>query len=54
LGGSGSDQAVFDVVGSADLIEGMGTGGLAFTGGTKAVGELLAIVGKDLLWTFSP
>ncbi len=28
---------MFDVVGGADLIEGMGAGRLAFTGGTEAV-----------------
>ena len=46
--GSVLDQAMFDVVGGADLIEGMGAGRLAFTGGTEAVGDFLAVVAEDL------
>ena len=48
LWGSGFDRAMFDVVGGADLIEGMGAGRLALTGGTEAVGDFLAVVGEDL------
>ncbi len=42
------DQVVFDVVASADPIEGMGTGWLALAGGAEAVGKFLAVVGEDL------
>ena len=45
---SGFNQAMFDVVGGADPIEGAGAGWLAFTGGTEAVSKRLAIVGKNL------
>ena len=40
---------MFDVVGGANLIEGMGAGRLAFTGDTEAVGDFLAVSARTLL-----
>ncbi len=42
----GLDQSVLDAVHGAGLIEAVLAGGLALTGGAKAVGELFSIVGQ--------
>lgn len=45
---SGLDESVIDGVLGADLVEGMMAGGVALSGSTEAVRELLAVIGEDL------
>ena len=49
LGMTGLDEAVVDVVALASAIKAMTPGGIAFAGGTKAIGKLLTIIGQHLL-----
>ena len=46
---TGLDQSVVDGVASAGAVEAMTPGGIAFAGGTKAIGKFLAVIGQDLL-----
>ena len=48
LGPSGFDQAVFDTVIEADLVEDVVAGWRALAGGAEAVCKFLAVVGQEL------
>ena len=41
------DETMIDAVSGAEFVERMGPRGLTLAGGTKAVGELLAVIGED-------